>query len=56
MPSRVGWRSGPLVDGVRAVYRLDGGSGDAWLGTVLTLGLLVIGVFYGARVFRKESA
>ena len=45
-----------LVDGVRVVYRGDGGSGAAWLGAVLTLGLIVVGVFYGARVFRKESA
>ena len=45
-----------IVDGVRAVYRGEAGSSDAWLGTVLTIGLLVVGVFYGARVFRKESA
>jgi hypothetical protein len=41
---------------VRAVYRGEVGSTEAWLGTALTLGLLVVGVFYGARVFRKESA
>ena len=45
-----------IVDGVRAVYRGEVGSTDAWLGALLTVGLLVIGVFYGARVFRKESA
>lgn len=45
-----------IVDGVRAVYRGEVGSTDAWLGALLTLGLLVLGVFYGARVFRKESA
>ena len=45
-----------IVDGVRAVYRGEVGSTDAWLGAFLTLGLLVLGVFYGARVFRKESA
>jgi ABC-2 type transport system permease protein len=45
-----------IVDGVRAMYRGELVSTDAWLGSVLTLGLLVIGVFYGARVFRKESA
>ena len=45
-----------IVDGVRAVYRGEVGSTEAWLGAALTLGLLVVGVFYGARVFRKESA
>ena len=45
-----------IVDGVRAVYRGELGSTDAWLGAVLTIGLLALGVFYGARVFRKESA
>ncbi len=45
-----------IVDGVRAVYRGEMGSGEAWLGTALTLGLLVAGVFYGGWVFRKESA
>ncbi len=45
-----------IVDGVRAMYRGEIGSSDAWLGTVLTLALLVLGVFYGTRVFRKESA
>jgi ABC-2 type transport system permease protein len=45
-----------IVDGVRAVYRGEIGSGEAWLGSALTLGLLALGVFYGGRVFRKESA
>jgi len=45
-----------IVDGVRAMYRGEVGSTVAWLGAALTLGLLVLGVFYGARVFRKESA
>jgi hypothetical protein len=38
------------------VYRGELASTDAWLGAVLTIGLLVVGVFYGGRVFRKESA
>lgn len=46
----------PHRRGVRAVYRGEMGSSEALLGTALTLGLLVIGVYYGARVFRKESA
>jgi ABC-2 type transport system permease protein len=45
-----------IVDGVRALYRGDMGSTDAWLGAVLTIGLLVVGVFYGGWVFRRESA
>ena len=45
-----------IVDGVRAMYRGELASTDAWLGAVLTIGLLVVGVFYGGRVFRKESA
>ena len=45
-----------IVDGVRALYRGDLGSTDAWLGAVLTIGLLAVGVFYGGWVFRRESA
>jgi ABC-2 type transport system permease protein len=45
-----------VVDGVRAVYRGEMGSSESILGTALTLLLLVIGVFYGIRVFHKESA
>jgi ABC-2 type transport system permease protein len=45
-----------IVDGVRAVYRGEIGSGEAWLGTAITLMLLVAGIFYGGWVFRKESA
>jgi ABC-2 type transport system permease protein len=45
-----------IVDGVRAVYRGEIGSGEAWLGTAITLMLLVAGIFYGGWVFRRESA
>ena len=45
-----------VVDGVRAVFRGEIGSSDALLGVGLTLALVVVGVIYGARVFRKESA
>jgi ABC-2 type transport system permease protein len=45
-----------IVDGVRAVYRGEVGSGEAWLGSAITLMLLLAGVFYGGWVFRKESA
>ena len=45
-----------IVDGVRAVFRGEIGSSESLLGAGLTIALLVVGVFYGARVFRKESA
>jgi ABC-2 type transport system permease protein len=45
-----------IVDGIRAMYRGEMGSSEALLGSVLTVGLLVVGVFYGGWVFRKESA
>jgi ABC-2 type transport system permease protein len=45
-----------IVDGVRAVFRGEMASNEALLGVGLTLVLVVVGVIYGARVFRKESA
>jgi ABC-2 type transport system permease protein len=45
-----------VVDGVRAVFRGEMGSSEAVIGMALTLALVAIGVVFGARVFRKESA
>jgi ABC-2 type transport system permease protein len=45
-----------VVDGVRAIFRDELGSSDAWLGSAITAALLVVGVLYGGWVFRKESA
>jgi ABC-2 type transport system permease protein len=45
-----------IVDGVRAMYIDDLGSGEVLLGVTLTFGLLLVGVSYGWWVFRKESA
>jgi ABC-2 type transport system permease protein len=45
-----------VVDGVRAIFRGELGSGDARLGSSITAALLVVGVLYGGWVFRKESA
>jgi ABC-2 type transport system permease protein len=45
-----------IVDGVRAVFRGEIGSSESLLGAGLTIALFVVGVFYGARVFRRESA
>jgi ABC-2 type transport system permease protein len=45
-----------VVDGVRAVFRGDTGSSEAVIGMTVTVALVAIGVAFGARVFRKESA
>ncbi len=45
-----------VVDGVRAMYIDDLSSNEVWIGTAVTLGLLLVGVLYGSWVFRKESA
>jgi ABC-2 type transport system permease protein len=45
-----------VVDGVRAIFRGELASSDAWLGSAITVALLVVGVLYGGWVFRKESA
>ena len=45
-----------VVDGVRAMYIDDLSSNEVWIGTAVTLGLLLVGVVYGSWVFRKESA
>jgi ABC-2 type transport system permease protein len=46
-----------VVDGVRAMY-IEGSlaSSEVLIGTVVTMGLLLVGVLYGSWVFRKESA
>ncbi len=45
-----------VVDGVRALFRADTGDPDVVLGAGLALALVVAGLIYGTRVFRKESA
>ncbi len=45
-----------VVDGVRSVFLGDNTSTEALIGVAVTLSLLLVGVFYGTRVFRKESA
>jgi ABC-2 type transport system permease protein len=45
-----------VVDGVRAMYIEGLGSIDVLIGIAVTMGLLMIGILYGSRVFRKESA
>jgi ABC-2 type transport system permease protein len=45
-----------VVDGVRAMYIDELASSEVLFGTIITLGMLILGVFYGWRVFRQESA
>lgn len=45
-----------IVDGVRALFRADAASPDVVLGAILTVALVIAGLIYGTRVFRKESA
>jgi ABC-2 type transport system permease protein len=45
-----------VVDGVRAMYIEGLGSIDVLIGIAVTMGLLMLGILYGSRVFRKESA
>lgn len=45
-----------VVDGVRAVFRGEIGTSVAFLGAGISVVLLLLGMAYGARVFRRESA
>ena len=45
-----------VVEGVRACFRGDFGSWTAGLGLGLTVALGVLGVWFGTRTFRRESA
>jgi ABC-2 type transport system permease protein len=45
-----------VVDGVRAIFLGDIISPAAAWGILATMGLVLVGVFYGERTFRKESA
>ena len=45
-----------VVDGVRAIFLGDIISPAAAWGILATMGLVLVGVFYGERIFRKESA
>jgi ABC-2 type transport system permease protein len=45
-----------VVDGVRAMYIEGLGSIDVLIGIAVTMALLLLGIFYGSRVFRRESA
>jgi hypothetical protein len=38
------------------VFRGEVGSPDAMLGLAITVALVVLGVLFGTRVFRRESA
>lgn len=45
-----------VVDGVRAIFRGDIFSGEAGIGFAITAALVAVGVVYGIRMFRRESA
>ena len=45
-----------VVDGVRAAFRGDLGATDSWVGLLITVALVFLGVWYGTRTFRRESA
>lgn len=45
-----------VVDGTRAIFRGDIASSEAGIGFAVTAVLVVLGVLYGTRMFRRESA
>jgi ABC-2 type transport system permease protein len=45
-----------VVDGVRAAFRGEFTTSDSMVGLAVTAGLVMIGMAYGTRVFRRESA
>lgn len=45
-----------IVDGVRAIFRGDIMTSEAAVGAAVTTGLVLLGVFFGTRMFKAESA
>ncbi len=45
-----------IVDGVRAIFRGDIMTGEAGIGFAVTAVLVLIGVYFGTRMFKNESA
>jgi ABC-2 type transport system permease protein len=45
-----------VVDGVRAVFRGEFTTADSMIGLAVTAGLVAVGLLFGTRVFRRESA
>lgn len=45
-----------VVDGTRAIFRGDVASTEAVIGFAITAVLVALGVLYGTRMFRRESA
>lgn len=45
-----------VVDGVRAFFGGDFSTGTAWWGLGLTAALVALGMWFGTRTFRRESA
>lgn len=44
-----------IVDGVRAIFMGDIASAEAAVGFAVTAGLVGVGVFFGTRMFKRES-
>lgn len=45
-----------IVDGVRAIFRGDIMTSEAGIGFAVTAALVLIGVYFGTRMFKNESA
>jgi ABC-2 type transport system permease protein len=45
-----------VVDGLRAMFRGDLATSTSWWGLVATVALVVVGLWFGAHTFRRESA
>jgi len=45
-----------VVDGTRAIFRGDVLSSEAGIGFAISAVLVVVGAYYGTRMFRRESA
>ncbi|MGQ7298006.1 ABC transporter permease [Quadrisphaera sp. KR29] len=45
-----------VVDGVRAAFAGDVGATDSWVGALITVALVAVGLWYGTRTFRRESS
>ena len=45
-----------MVEGVRAGCAGNVDSVDSWVGLAITVALVFLGVWYGTRTFRRESA
>ncbi|PWJ47378.1 ABC-2 type transport system permease protein [Quadrisphaera granulorum] len=45
-----------VVDGVRSAFAGNVTATDSWVGALITVALVVLGLWYGTRTFRRESS